>query len=100
MLDLATNNSTDRTVHRQLVIGPALRRRWWLVLALAVVLALVGAAVGTVQPQTYSAKSTLTVADVDYETRSVPGFVQAAQSLTSSYSQTVGSAAVVEPVAR
>jgi hypothetical protein len=81
-------------------LGSTLRRHWWIVLLFGVLLAAAGAAVGRSQEQVYTAKSTLTVANVAYDTRSVPGFAQAAQNLASSYSQSIGSGPVVDRVAQ
>ena len=81
-------------------LGATLRRRWWIVLLLGALLAVAGAAVGRSQQQAFTAKSTLTVANVAYDTRSVPGFAQAAQSLASSYSQSIRGGPVIDRVSQ
>jgi capsular polysaccharide biosynthesis protein len=81
-------------------LWPALRRRWWLPVLLAIVLGAAGAYLGHRRKPTFTATTKLTVGTVDYKTQSVPGFVEAAQTLASSYALTVRSAQVLVPLAR
>lgn len=81
-------------------LWPALRRRWWLPVLLAIVLGAAGAYLGHRRKPDYTATTKITVGTVDYKTQSVPGFVEAAQTLASSYALTVRSSQVLAPLAR
>ncbi|HLI61653.1 MAG TPA: hypothetical protein VKV21_18505 [Solirubrobacteraceae bacterium] len=67
---------------------------------LAVILGAAGGYLGLKRTPQYTATTKLTVGSVDYRTQSVPGFVQAAQTLADSYALTVRSGAVLAPLAR
>lgn len=81
-------------------LWPALKRRWWLPVLLAIVLGAAGAYLGHRRKPQYTATTKITVGTVDYKTQSVPGFVEAAQTLASSYALTVRSSQVLAPLAR
>jgi capsular polysaccharide biosynthesis protein len=81
-------------------LWPALKRRWWLPVLLAILLGAAGAYLGQRRTPSYTATTKITVGTVNYRTQSVPGFVEAAQTLASSYALTVRSAQVLVPLAR
>lgn len=81
-------------------LGRKLKRLWWLPIVLAVILGAAGGYLGLKRTPQYTATTKLTVGSVDYRTQSVPGFVQAAQTLADSYALTVRSGAVLAPLAR
>lgn len=81
-------------------LWPALKRRWWLPLLLAILLGAAGGYLGHRRTPSYTATTKITVGTVNYRTQSVPGFVEAAQTLASSYALTVRSAEVLVPLAR
>ncbi len=78
----------------------AIRRFWWLPVILLVVLGAIGGFLGYKRSPRYSATTRITVASVNFQTQSVPGFVQAVETLTSSYSQIVVSPNVLGPLAK
>ena len=75
-------------------------RYWWLVLL--PVLALVGAAIGLglQREPTYRAQSELNVGSINARTQAVPGYVEAAKSLASSYSRMTETRAFLVEVSR
>lgn len=81
-------------------LGPALRRRWPLVLLLGVVCAVLGAAVGLAANPTYTSTAQFLVGSPNVIAQAVPGYVAATQSLASSYSRQAESSQLVVPVAR
>lgn len=81
-------------------LGSAVLRHWFLVLVLAVIVGLAGAAFAFQQGPTYTATAQLSVGSVDAQTQAVPGYVQAAESLASSYSRIATTSVVLGPVAR
>jgi capsular polysaccharide biosynthesis protein len=81
-------------------LGTIVRRFWWLMLLLGILLAVAGGVLASQRKPTYEAETRLTIANVDFATRSVPGFTQALETLASSYSQAVTNDAVVQPLAK
>jgi hypothetical protein len=81
-------------------LGSIARRSWWLIALVALVLALAGLAVGLTREPTYTATVQLNVGTLDARAQAVPGYVEAAKSLASSYSRIATTERVVWPVAR
>jgi capsular polysaccharide biosynthesis protein len=82
------------------VLWPTLRRRWWLPVLLAILLGAGGFYLGHRRKPHFTATTKITIGTVDYRTQSVPGFVEAAQTLAGSYALTVRSPLVLGPLAR
>jgi capsular polysaccharide biosynthesis protein len=81
-------------------LGSIARRSWWLIALVASVLALAGLAVGLLREPTYTATVQLNVGTLDARAQAVPGYVEAAKSLASSYSRIATTERVVRPVAQ
>ena len=100
LADAPTSNPT--TQEQALVdpgLWPALRRRLWLPVVLAIILGAVGAYLGQKRNPQYTAVTRLNIGTVNYRTESVPGFVTAAQTLAQSYGLIVDSAQILGPLA-
>jgi capsular polysaccharide biosynthesis protein len=80
------------------LFGRAARRFWWLIALLAVVCAAIGVAAGTQRDPVYTAANQLNVGTLDAQTQAVPGYVEAAKSLASSYSRLAVTDDVLAPV--
>jgi succinoglycan biosynthesis transport protein ExoP len=64
-----------------------LRRFWWLILGLALLLGAAGVYVGSKRGATYTAAASVNVGRVDIRSQALPGYMSAAQALASSYSR-------------
>jgi capsular polysaccharide biosynthesis protein len=85
----------------RLDLGALLRRRWWLPVVLAVVLAIAGAFVAYTHAPTYTASASLSVGTTNVNTSAaLGGFAASAPALAGAYSRAVQAEAVVDPVAR
>ncbi len=73
---------------------------WWVILFTALLGAGLGAAYGLARNPTYTAESRLSVGRVDVSTQSINGYVQAALTLSDSYSRAIDARSVVNEVAQ
>jgi len=64
-----------------------LRRFWWLIVGLAVLLGAAGVYVGANRGATYTAAASVNVGRVDIRSQALPGYMTAAQALAASYSR-------------
>ena len=81
-------------------LASSVRRHPFLVLLPTLLLLAAGIYVGNKKHPTYSATATINVGKSDINTQATPGYVTAAESLTSTYSRVVESQHVVDPIAR
>ena len=78
----------------------AMREFWWVILFTALLGTGVGAAYGLVRKPTYTAESRMSVGRIDVSSQSISGFVQAALTLSDSYSRAIDAQSVVQDVAK
>ena len=75
-------------------------RRWWLILALAVLCGAAGVYVASKRTPTYSATASINVGRVDIRSQALPGYMSAAQALAFSYSRVATSDRIVSALSR
>ncbi len=81
-------------------LASSVRRHPFLVLLPTLILLATGIYIGNKKHPTYSATATINVGKSDINTQATPGYVTAAESLTSTYSRVVASQHVINPIAR
>jgi hypothetical protein len=81
-------------------LGAAIRRHPIVAILPAIILLAAGVAVGYAKHPTYSASATINVGKSDIATQATPGYVQAAEGLSSAYSRVVQSQHIAIPVAQ
>jgi capsular polysaccharide biosynthesis protein len=81
-------------------LASSVRRHPFLVLLPTLILLAAGIYIGNKKHPTYSATATINVGKSDINTQATPGYVTAAESLTSTYSRVVESQHVINPIAR
>lgn len=95
-----TGHGPNRWTGGGFSLARAIRRGWWLVLLPAIVLLAGAIYVGVERKPTYTAQAQLNVGSLDVQTQALPGFVQAASSLASSYSRVATSDRLLGQVAK
>ncbi len=78
----------------------ALRRHWWILVALGLIGAALGVGYGLQRDPVYSSDAELSVGRVDVSTQAIPGFAVASQTLADTYSRAIVASPVVNAVAK
>jgi hypothetical protein len=76
----------------------AIARNKWLVLAMAIVVAIIGVAVGKTRKPTYTASATVQVGQVNPNSPGFFGYVQSSASLATAFSRSISAEPVLEAV--